>query len=146
MTGTNLFDCLAEQNKSHVVDPDDTETMRGLAEQMVSTLIASVKTLRPLRPRMFPLDPTPEKLAVAKALRAEFEQWVSEAQSVYERSRALGNVGIQTANLSELDNYIGLTQAMLTITLDSHLKSLRDEYKPWSIEEARRELHLQRRG
>ena len=102
MTGTNLFDCLAEQKKAHVVDQDNAETLRVLAEQMVAAAIASVKTLRPLRPLMFPIDPTPEKLAVASALRAEFEQWVTDAEAVYQRScaRALSDVGIQVANLS----------------------------------------------
>jgi hypothetical protein len=146
MTGANLFDCLVERGKSQIVDQEDAETLRALAEQMVAAAIASIKTLRPLRPRMFPLDATPENLALAKALRAEFEQWVSEAHAAYERSRALVNAGVQVANHSELDDLIGLTQAMLTITLDSHLQSLDDPCKPWSIEEARRELYLQRRG
>jgi hypothetical protein len=145
MTGANVFDCLAGQNKSQV-DQDDAETLRVLAEQMVAAAIASVISLRPLRPRMFPLDPTPDKLAVATALRAEFEQWLSEAQAAYDRSSALRKEGIVVANLSELNEYIGLTQAMLTITLESHLKSLRDKHKPWPIEEVRRELHLQRHG
>lgn len=146
MTGTNLFDCLAEQLKLKIVDIQESETLRALAEQMIDSAIASVKTLRPLRSRMFPLNPTAENLIVAKALRTEFEQWVADAEAVYQRVHALGSTGIDVSRLSELNDLIGLTQAMLSITLDDHLKSLHEECKPWSIEEARRELHLQRRG
>jgi hypothetical protein len=144
MTGTDLFDCLAEQKKAHVVDRDNAETMRALADQMVAAAIASVKSLRTLRPLMFPVDATPERLAVAKALRAEFEQWVADAEAVYQRSLALSAVGIQVANLSELNDFIGLTLAMLTVTLESHLKSLQGvaNAKVMTMEELRRELHL----
>jgi hypothetical protein len=148
MTGTNLFDCLSEQNNAQV-DPNNAETLHSLAAQMVASAIASVKTLRPLRPLMFPIDSTPEKLAVATALRLEFEQWVADAEGVYQRSCALVAAGTQVPHLSELNDFIGLTQAMLQVTLESHLESVdqlrRGEVHRYSsVGELRRELQLNR--
>jgi hypothetical protein len=143
MTGTTIFDCLAGERRSPDQTTDDAEALRELAEHMVAAAITSGQALRSLRHRMFPSEPSGINLAIAKALRVEFEKWVNEAGELYTRCAALDRGGHAIADLPELNDLMGRAQAMLQITLESHLSSLNDPGKPWSIEEVRRELHVQ---
>ena len=87
MTGTQVFDRLAMENDASADRASDADALARLAEQMVAASIASGKMLRELRERMFPAVEDPGALAVARALRADFQQWVTDAEAVVERAR-----------------------------------------------------------
>ena len=144
MTGTHLFDRLADWGKLAIDDPAEAEELRELGEGMVAAAIASGKMLREHRMRMFPSDNSPAAMAVAETLQAEFRQWVQEADAVYERAMTLHRAGHAVVNLAELNGLIGLTQAMLQISPENHVRSLKqaESGKVMTMEELRRELHL----
>ena len=148
MTGTQVFDRLARAQNGLGEQVADRETLARLAEQMVSASVTSGKMLRELRERMFPAIEDPEALAVAKTLRCEFEEWVAEAEDVFERARRLEAAGRPIRLTQELGDLIGITRAMLTITLNDHLRSLAQirTGDTVSMEELRRELQLKRGG
>jgi hypothetical protein len=144
MTGTHLFDRLADGSRLALQDPGEAEELRELGEGMVAAAIASGKMLREHRARMFPGDDSPAAMAVAKTLQSEFQQWAQEADAVYERALTLHRAGHAIVNLAELNDLIGLTQAMLQISPEDHVRSLKQvaNGKLLSMEELRRELHL----
>jgi hypothetical protein len=144
MTGTHLFDRLADWGKLAIQDPAEAEELRALGAGMVAAAIASGKMLREHRVRMFPSDDSPAAMAVAETLQAEFRQWVQEADAVYERTMTLHRAGHAVVNLEELNDLIGLTQAMLQISPQDPIRSLKQAAngKTMTMEELRRELHL----
>lgn len=148
MTGTQVFDRLAGDIKSSVDHPPDEDALARLAEQMTAASITSGKMLRELRERMFPINDEPSALDVAHTLRAEFQQWVAESQAVFERAQRLELAGRPIPGTRELGDLIGVTLAMLQVTPQDHLRSLRQARagKTLSIEELRRELQLKRGG
>jgi hypothetical protein len=145
VTGTHLFDCLARDEQSSAAQPSGRMLPR-LAEQMVAASLTSGKMLRELRDRMFPSHPEPAAVAVAQTLRAEFQEWVRDAEAAHARAQQLERQGLSVAGAAELDNLIGATLAMLQVTLEDHFRSL-DQIaggQTFSIEDLRRELQLKR--
>lgn len=148
MTGTQVFDRLALENNASPDHASDADALARLAEQMVAASIASGKMLRELRERMFPASNDPGALAVASALRADFEQWATDAEAVFERAGKLERAGRPIPGSCELGDLIGMTLAMLQITLDDHLRSLEQIRAGGtiSLQELRRELQLKAGG
>jgi hypothetical protein len=146
MTGTHVFDRLASDGGAAAERTADHEALERLAGQMVAASVASGNMLRELRERMFPAGDAAGGVAVAKTLRREFEQWVADAEQVIERADRLESVGRAVPRTRELADLIGATRAMLSISLDDHLRSLRDTTHPATVEELRRELQLKPRS
>ena len=147
MTGTQVFDQLAQDRHSSEELASDPAELPRLAQQMVATSVTSGKMLRELRDRMFPSEEKPETRAIAQVLRAEFELWVAEAEEVYQRAGRLESAGHPVPGSRELDDLIGRAKAMLQIRLDDHFRSLQSkEGKTFTIQELRRELQLERGG
>jgi hypothetical protein len=93
-----------------------------------------------------PSHPEPAAVAVAQTLRAEFQEWVRDAEAAHARAQQLERQGLSVAGAAELDNLIGATLAMLQVTLEDHFRSL-DQIaggQTFSIEDLRRELQLKR--
>ena len=144
MTGTHVFDRLSQhENKSAGASPDEGVLPR-LAEQMVTSSILSGRMLRELRYRLFPTTLAPEAVAVAQTLRAEFQQWVEDAESAYARARQLETSGRRVPGTGELGDMIGATMAMLEVSIEDFPLQRMGPSEAVSIEELRRELQLKR--
>ena len=144
MTGTQLFDSLALEADS-TREASDAGELARLAEQMVAASISSGQMLREQRDRMFPTTSDSAALSVAHALRTEFQEWVRDAETVLTRATGLKH-GHAISKIGDLRDLIGLTDAMLQITPESHRRAL-DQVRTGetiSIGELRRELQLER--
>lgn len=146
MTGIHVFDRLLLDPQKSIDAPVDPRLLPRLAGQMVTAAIASGKMLRELRTRMFPSGREPHAIAVAQALRDEFEQWAQDAEDALERAEPFAKSGQAIVGADELRDLIGMTKAMLGVTLDSHLRSLEEAASDQTvtIQELRRELQLKR--
>lgn len=145
VTGTHVFDRLSQNEHQSADAPSDEAVLTRLAEQLVTSSILSGRMLRELRLRMFPLKREAAAVAVAQTLRAEFQEWVQDAEATYARARQVEKSGKPVRGTGELGEMIGTTLAMLQITLEDHFRSLEQgPGRPLSIEELRRELQLKR--
>ena len=146
MTGTPVFDRISSDVEDSSRVPPAERVLPRLAEQMVAASLTSGRMLRELRERMFPSEAEPKAIAVAQILRDEFEQWVRDAEAAYGRARALEGRGQQIPGIRELSDLIGMTMAMLRVSLEDYFRSLdQAELVPTvTIEELRRELQLKR--
>ncbi len=145
MTGTQVFDCLAERRDLTPVHGGNTPLAPDLTElcrRMVSSAFESGRMLRELRVKMFPTRDDAGEITLPKALQAEFQQWVHEADAVCQRAAKLDRAGHPIDKLAELKNLVGLAQAMLQITPEDHLRTIKagSHGKKMSMEELRREL------
>ena len=148
MTGAQVFDRISSGEKDSPDFPEAERVLPRLAEQMVAASIASGKMLREIRERMFPEEAEPGAIAVAEALRDEFRQWVQDAEAAYERARQVERAGHPISGSRELNDLIGMTMAMLQVTLDDHFRSLEQikAGETYTIEELRRDLQLKPRA
>jgi hypothetical protein len=151
MSGIHLLDLLSHERGFSQSNEANESLVAKLAARMVINSIETIKVLRELRPKMFPSSTEPQAIALAKALRVEFEEWVSDAESLLAEATSLNRAGHSIPHLNELGDFSGLTQAMLQITLEDHLESLdqvrRGETVTYSsMGELRRELQLNRNG
>ncbi|HET6246121.1 MAG TPA: hypothetical protein VFE47_00335 [Tepidisphaeraceae bacterium] len=144
MNGLQILDLLSHDEALTTPLSNDEDVVAQFAEKLVANAIDSIKTLRELRPRMFPSTADLKSLEIARALRVEFEKWVQDAEALFAEGMQLRAAGHSIPRLEELGDYSGHTQAMLQVSLESHLRSIEqaDRGEVISIEEMRREIQL----
>lgn len=147
MTGTQIFDRLALDESCSPATASDADDLIRLAEQMVSTAITSWEMLSGLRPRMFPATREPRGVGIAEASRAEFDRWAKDAEEAYTRACGLERAGSPVTGTRKLGDLLGITRAMLQVTIESHFRAIeqvaRGEFI--SAAELRHELQHRRR-
>src|SRR3954470_20087728 len=140
---TPLLDLLPRSAAGAVVDGGEAdEALADRAERVIDFALAE-------HDRISGLDIGTGRLALAftgphgaAAMRRMYQQWADEADELLRRVKGLGLRDRLRAKFDALDRAVGVTLAMLSITLDSLRQSAEqiERGDVVSIEEVRREL------
>jgi hypothetical protein len=140
---TPLLDLLPSPPDGAVVDGGEAdEALADRAERLIDFALAEHGRITGLDVEMgrLALDYTDPQGAAA--MRRMYQQWADEADELLRRVKGLGLHDRLRAKFDALDRAVGVSRAMLSITLESSRRS--DEQvergEVVSIEEVRREL------
>jgi hypothetical protein len=116
-----LFDSLRSSASRHpqVSQADADERFRVIAEQFVSAALDEYRHIDLLDRSARPTFEDPFDRQTAILLRERYDRWATDAEALYDRVVAVRGEGQVIAGLKDLNDAIGRTRAMLSVTLES---------------------------
>lgn len=120
------------------------ERAREVAVQLVQASLSELSQIQNLEQRALPRDPTAFDRPTAALLRGLYETWAHEAESLMDRISSMKERGEAVDGYVTLRDAYGRVRAMLSVSLDSIERGLKDiaEGRTLTAEEVRRELRL----
>src|SRR6185312_968427 len=120
------------------------ERAREVAAQLVEASLSELLQIQSLEQHVLPKDPMAFDRPTAALLRGLYETWAYEAESLMDRIATMKARGDAVAGFDGLVDAHGRTRAMLSVSLHSIERGLKDiaEGRTLSAEEVRRELRL----
>src|SRR5438067_391411 len=117
------------------------------ADRWIEAALAEAAALRQHDDRLYPLQNDPELLSAARQLHESWKQWADDAESLIDHL-APSPPNVRAYRINELHDALGRARAMLKLSPETILARQEQIARgnAFTIEEARRELHLGPRG